>query len=105
MKLAQIILPETAYLHPAHIWLTNQLVTRWKGYTATPRNTGYWEDDDGNGHYEEVTIYMVAMERADVIQLREVAAEVARLGDQTCVMIVTPNGDVEFIKPKEQADG
>jgi hypothetical protein len=102
MKLTQIILPEAWHIRPAHLWLQHQLIERWNGYTAMPNSTGMWKDDDGNGYFEPVTVYMVAMERADVIHLREVAAEVARLGDQQCVMIVTPQGDVEFIKPARE---
>lgn len=102
MKLAQIILPEAWHIRPAHLWLQEQIVQRWNGYTAVPSATGMWQDGEGNGHFEPVTVYMVAMERADVIHLREVAAEVARLGDQQCVMIVTPMGDVEFIKPRKE---
>ena len=103
MKLAQIVLPNAHHTYPAHAWLEYEITQRWKGYTAYPAK-GMWINDKGDGFFEEVTVYQVAMDRADVIHLRLVAAEVAQRGQQQCVMIVTPNGDVEFIKPKGQAD-
>ena len=106
MKLAQIILPKDtphlhATLHATHMYLEAELAKHWNGFTAMPAK-GFWQDPNGNGLYEEVIVYMVAMERADVIHLRELAERVAKLGGQDCVMIVTPNGDVEFIKNKEK---
>lgn len=104
MKMAQITMPKSHDTMPALLWLEREIVQRWKGYTNWLAN-GFWEDPEGNGFYEEVIVFQVAMERADVIHLREVAAELAARGDQQCVMIVTPNGDVEFIKAKEKVDG
>ena len=87
MKLAQIILPNSHDTYPAHAWLEHEIAARWKGYTAYPAK-GFWQAPNGDGFFEEVTVYMVAMERADVIHLRYVAAEVAERGGQQCVMIV-----------------
>lgn len=113
MKLAQIILPKQTNiqmgcgdttLYYAHNQLELDLAKKWGGYTAYEAK-GFWQDPEGNGHFEMVVVYQVAMERADVIHLRELAAETCAAAKQQCVMIVTPNGDVEFIKPKEKVDG
>lgn len=107
MKMAQITLPLMAPVYGALSWQHEQLkrdiVNKWNGYTAWPAQ-GMWQDADGNGHYEEVMVYQIAMPRADVILLRALASAVAAAAGQQCVMIVTPNGDVEFIKPREKID-
>jgi hypothetical protein len=100
VKLAQIILPAQPHLHTTHLWLEQQLFTLWRGYTAVT-GQGAWQDDEGNGAYEPVVIYHVAMERADVIKLRILAQQLATISNETCIMIVTPNGDVEFVKREE----
>ena len=100
MKLAQITLPKGHHLYPSHIWLENQLIERWKGYTAHSAK-GAWVDG-GNGVFEEVIVYSVAMERADVIHFRSMAQELCAMSKEQCIMIVTPNGDVEFVKAKAE---
>lgn len=100
MKLAQIILPAQPHLHNCHLWLEQQLFTTWNGYTAVV-GKGAWEDEEGCGAYEPVVIYHVAMAHADVIKLRKLAVQLANLSKEKCIMIVTPNGDVEFVKPSE----
>lgn len=97
MKLAQIVFPKHPHLYATHNWLEANIIANWNGYTAFPAR-GMWQDANGDGHFEEVIVYQVAMERADVIKLRHLAAEAAKLGAQQCVMIVTPQGDVEFVK-------
>lgn len=100
MKLARIILPErdndNGMLTDEHGYLQKTLLERYGGFTQTS-GIGGWKHE-GVIMYERVRIYDVAMERADVISLRNLAAEMATRANQHSVMIVTPNGDVEFVK-------
>lgn len=104
MKLAQIILPEADNkgepLLFQHQKLKSHLLSRWGGFTSTAGSGGWLRERDNTIVAEPVQIYSVAMERADVTHFRELARQVARDAGQECVMIVTPNGDVEFVKPK-----
>jgi hypothetical protein len=103
MKLAQIVLPvfdnEGDSLQWAHDYLAHLLLEKFGGYTRLNQATGAWKNGD-RVQIEGVYVYLTAVERAAVIDLRDIAAKVAREAKQDCVMIVTPNGDVEFIKPK-----
>lgn len=100
MKLAQIILPKFDNAHTPlvtqHAIVRGELLDRWGGYTMT-EGFGGWRSD-GKDIAEPVNIYSVAMERAAVVEFRQWAKGVCTLTRQQCVMIVTPNGDVEFIK-------
>lgn len=102
MKLARIILPERDNNNETLVWnheqLKRDLVGRYGGFTMT-KGYGGWRSSSGSLLYETVWIYDVAMERADVQSFRQLAREVARYARQECVMIVTPQGDVEFLKP------
>jgi hypothetical protein len=110
MKLATIILPVADNkgddLFFQHEQLKRGLLSRWGGYTVT-QGHGSWLSPRNEIVSEPVRIYHVAMERADVIALRTLAASVAHYARQFSVMIVTPCGDVEFVKPaeKERAHG
>lgn len=103
MKLAKLVLPTRDNVLTS-MWGEHQdvramLADAFGGYTQT-MGAGGWKRPDGKVQVEPVVVYDIAMERAAVIKLRDIAAEVAKLCRQGCVMIVTPNGDVEFIKPK-----
>lgn len=104
MKLAQIILPlrdnNGESLTWQHAQLRHDLREAWGGYTAVDAE-GSWANE-GRIMTEPVIVYHIAMERQDVIRLRELAASVAQAARQECVMIVTPCGDVEFVKPGEK---
>lgn len=103
MKLAKIVLPhldnQQQGLLRQHVELRHALVERWGGYTSYVGEGG-WKNDAGKVLTEGVTIYEIAMPLADVVRLRILASEVARDARQDCVMMVTPNGDVEFVKPR-----
>ena len=102
MKLARIILPErdsnNELLVAEHQVLQRRLIDRYNGYTQT-KGSGGWRSSTGKIFKEPVFIYDVAMERADAPSLRALAANTAFDANQECVMIVTPCGDVEFVKP------
>jgi hypothetical protein len=102
MKLAQIYLPDRANdggsLFMQHRQLQHELLMAWGGWTRVS-GTGCWLNGEEKEHKEPVCIYMVAMPAADTPRLRALAAKMARLAQQHCVMIVTPNGDVDFVKP------
>ena len=101
MKLARIILPERDNNNGSLSWqhqaLQDILVARYGGFTMT-KGFGAWAND-GTIKREPVWVYDVAMERAAVVDFRKLAADTARDAAQECVMIVTPQGDVEFVKP------
>ncbi len=103
MKLARIILPERSndryMLTLVHSALRRRLIADYGGCTRTV-GEGSWTNDEGETKHERVYIYDVAMERAAVTDFRSLAADIARDARQDCVMIVTPQGDVEFVKPK-----
>lgn len=103
MKLAKIILPMNGNdgqdLWSVHQKLKHGLLDRWGGYTSSI-GTGAWLPPGGLVQTESHHRYEVAMERADVCAFRDLAAEIASLAGQHSVMIVTPCGDVEFVKPK-----
>ena len=105
MKLARIILPERCnqnyMLTLVHSDLRRRLVADYGGCTRTV-GEGSWTNDDGEIKHERVYIYDVAMERAAVQDFRALAAEIAADARQDCVMIVTPQGDVEFVKPRKE---
>lgn len=102
MKLARITLPdrdnEGKTLFVEHRHLQHIIVELWGGYTCHGAG-GAWAKDPETVVRESVVVYEIAMERADVLKLREVARKVCVEARQECVMIVTPNGDVEFVKP------
>ena len=102
MKLAKIILPDWGNdkqpLFMEHRQLQAELLKRWGGWTRTT-GTGSWRDDEDREVKEPVSVYLIAMSPADAPTLRALAARTARAAKQTCVMIVTPNGDVDFVKP------
>lgn len=104
MKLAKIILPERSndnqLLSGVHQSLRQMLLDKFGGYTMT-KGTGGWRNGAAD-QVEPVYVYDVAMERADVLKLRDVARMVATDAGQHSVMIVTPNGDVEFVSPTEK---
>ena len=104
MKLAAIILPiadnEGRSLFHQHEQLKHELLAKWGGYTTTD-GRGAWQSQN-RVVAEPVLKYEVAMERADVVAFRVLASSVAHAARQECVMIVTPNGDVEFVKPFEK---
>jgi hypothetical protein len=104
MKLARIVLPQrdnagrTLYLQ--HQQLRLDLIDRWGGYT-TFEGVGGWRNGERD-QVEPVWIYDVAMYCADASRLRTLAAHYAKLTGQKSVMIVTPNGDVDFVEPVQQ---
>ncbi len=102
MKLARIILPERDNDNQTLAWqhqaLQDILIARYGGYTAT-KGCGAWDAGEDRVHREVVWVYDVAMERAAVVDFRKLAADTARDANQDCVMIVTPQGDVEYVKP------
>lgn len=102
MKLARIILPERDNDNQSLAWqhqaLQDQLIANFGGYTMT-KGHGAWARPDGTTQRETVQVYDIAMERADTPTLRAIVADIARDAKQDCVMMVTPNGDVEFVKP------
>jgi hypothetical protein len=107
MKLAKIILPERDNNNETLVWqhqaLKDQLIANFGGYTAT-KGHGGWDAGRGRVAVEPVWVYDVAMERAATPTLRSIAQTLAADAKQDCVMIVTPNGDVEFVKPKRLDD-
>ena len=102
MKLAKLILPirdnQYQMIEHVHAYLMQALVERWNGFTAYAGDGG-WRRGDAIIK-EPVMIYEIAMPLADVVRLRTLASEIAREARQECVMMVTPNGDVEFVKPR-----
>lgn len=104
MKLAQITLPlvdnSGIDLFFQHQDLKAQLLERWGGYTEQSVHGG-WTEADGSKTFDSSRLYSIAMERGDVIQLRNLVAVLAADCRQTAVMILTPCGDVEFIKPAQ----
>ena len=106
MKLAALILPiadnKGASLFGEHQWLKHALLQRWGGYTATDAR-GAWQAPDDTVLSEPSMRYEIAMERADVVDFRAIARDVAKRCRQECVMIVTPCGDVEFVKPENKS--
>lgn len=104
MKLAQIILPIVdnagKELFFEHGRLKHELMANWGGYTQVHGN-GAWKSEADGVIAEPVVVYSIAMPLADVVKFREIARGVAKSARQQCVMIVTPNGDVEFVAPAE----
>lgn len=102
MKLAAIILPlignNGADLFLEHQFLKHELLAKWHGYTSY-ETIGGWAGKNGMVEGEKAIKYEVAMPLADVPKLRGLAQFVAYKAQQECVMIVTPNGDVDFVKP------
>ena len=103
MKLARIILPERDNNNESLTWqhqaLQDILIARYGGFTMTKGFGGWKLEKVGVTYMERVWVYEVAMERAAVVDFRKLAADTARDAKQECVMIVTPQGDVEFVKP------
>lgn len=103
MKLARIILPlmDNQYrdLFAVHQALKRMLLAAWGGYTASPGD-GAWRGPDGKVFAERVMIYEIAMELGDVLKLREIARYICNEAQQESVMIVTPHGDVDFVRPE-----
>jgi hypothetical protein len=104
MKLAAIILPlignNGADLFMIHQQLKHEVLTKWGGYTSY-ETIGGWAGRNGMVEGEKAIKYEVAMSLADVPKLRAFAAFLAYKAEQECVMIVTPNGDVEFVDPAD----
>lgn len=102
MKCARIILPERDNDNQTLAWqhqaLQDQLIANFGGFTMT-KGHGGWQQPHGSIVREAVQVYDIAMERADTPTLRRIAGQVAADARQDCVMMVTPNGDVEFVKP------
>lgn len=106
MKLAQIILPQIGNdgtdLWRVHENFKHELLTRWGGFTAHEAR-GAWLDDRNTIQAEPVVVYLVAMELGAVLELRDMARRIASEAKQKCVMIVTPQGDVDFVKPENNS--
>lgn len=105
MKLAKLILPERDNNNESLSWqhqaLQDILIARYGGFTMT-KSGGCWEGPQNRIKREPVWVYDIAMERAAVVDFRTLAADTARDCKQDCVMIVTPQGDVEFVKPSPE---
>jgi hypothetical protein len=102
MKLAAIIMPligndghDLFFVHQA---LKHDLLKRWGGYTSY-ETIGGWNGANGMVEGEKAIKYEVAMPLGDIVTLRDIAAGYARTAKQEAVMIVTPCGDVDFVKP------
>lgn len=102
MKLARIILPERDNQGESLSWqhqaLQNMLVARYGGFTMT-QGQGGWKSPEGRAVHEPVWVYDVAMKNDEVVYFRTLARDIAGDARQECVMIVTPQGEVEFVKP------
>lgn len=100
MKLAKIILPaldnDGRDLFEAHRELQAILLDKFGGFTSH-EGLGGWKDNHRKLYKERVIVYEVAMERASAPELRDIAVIMVRAARQQSVMIVTPNGDVEFV--------
>jgi len=105
MKLAQLILPLLDNgghdLFEVHRDLQFHLLARWGGYTSVEA-VGGWKNAHDKLFKERVVVYSIAMPLGDVVKLRALAAFFARRAKQESVMIVTPNGDVDFIHPQAE---
>ena len=101
MKLASIILPiadnEGEALFYEHEQLKHDLLKRWHGFTAVDVR-GAWQGPDDQVMADASVRYDIAMPLADVVHLRDLASDLAIRCRQECIMIVTPNGDVCFVK-------
>jgi hypothetical protein len=101
MKLAHLILPLAdnagTPLDLVHAELRGQIGSVFGGYTCFEGH-GAWHTAR-EVIREPVMVYMIAMERADCPKLRSLAQWVAGAARQESVMIVTPNGDVDFVHP------
>lgn len=104
MKLAKIILPMLDNagrdLFEAHRALQAILLERFGGFTST-EGLGGWKDGHKKLYKERVIVYEVAMDCASTPALRSIAIDMASSARQQSVMIVTPNGDVEFVHKLE----
>jgi hypothetical protein len=102
VKIAKIILPlignNGADLFMVHQHAKHYMLKNWGGYTSY-ETIGGWAGKNGMVEGEKAIMYEVAMPLADVIKLRSLASFIGYQAQQECVMIVTPNGDVEFVKP------
>lgn len=105
MKLAQIVLPKYDNngrpLFMEHEQLKHDLLKAWGGYTSTEAFGSWLPGADLPPKAEASVVYAIAMERADVTKLRDMAAKLAKQCRQDSVMIVTPCGDVAFIRPEK----
>lgn len=101
MKLAKIVLPmldnEGKELSDVHEHLMKRLLELWGGFTSY-EGLGKWINKQ-KVYAERVIVYDIAMERQDVVRLRTLALSICVQARQESVMIVTPNGDVEFVHP------
>jgi len=101
MKIARIVLPmldnQGKSLWDEHEHLMKRLLELWGGFTSY-EGLGKWVDK-GKVYAERIVIYDIAMERQDVTKLRTLALSVCVQARQLSVMIVTPNGDTEFVHP------
>lgn len=100
MKLAAIILPlidnEGSDLFAEHQTLKYDLLREYGGYTSY-EIIGGWKGANGMVEGEKAIKYEVAMALADISKFRQLAAATCRFAKQEAVMIVTPNGEVEFV--------
>jgi hypothetical protein len=101
MKVGQIILPlydnNGNGLSIVHQALRADIRSMFGGYTTWDAE-GSWLNE-GKVINDSVTVYLIAMERQRAPELRKLASIYAREACQACVMIVTPNGDVDFVNP------
>ncbi len=95
---ARIIIPTTATAAAAELEQT--AVERFGGFTVS-YGTGAWKTPDGETETETVAIYDIATEDTPwaVWALWEIARRAAETGNQFCVYLRLPNGDVRFVKP------
>lgn len=106
MKLASIILPHagnnSADLFMVHQLLKHELLKTWGGYTSY-ETIGAWRGADEFEIVGEKAIkYEIAMDRADTPKFRTLALFIGYKAQQEAVMIVTANGDVEFLHPAKE---
>lgn len=103
MKLAQLILPKFDNAGKSLTWehaqLQNDLRDQFGGFTWW-EGQGSWRDGQRIVN-DEVIVYSIAMELGAVLLLKTLARAVCVAARQECVMIVTPNGDVDFVRPKQ----
>jgi hypothetical protein len=102
MKLAKIVLPMLDNagrdLFVEHRELQAILLREFGGYTSHEA-VGGWRDGSGKLYNEPVIVHEIAMKLEDAPKLRDIAQAMATSARQQSVMIVTPCGEVEFVKP------
>jgi len=105
MKLAQLILPlldnNGESLFYQHEQLKHDLLKAWGGYTVQD-GAGCWKNVVGKIMAEQVRVYSIAMSITDAQKLRLLALELAAAARQESVMIILPDGTVEFVQPMKE---